>query len=442
MINKNQLTNNFEFFINKNIKKFKGQNIALAVSGGADSIALTYLANKFKNQFNYNLIAFTLDHQLRKESAKETIFVKNLMNKLKIKHYSLVWREEKPTTKIQETARIARYNILGEACRNNNIKYIFLGHHADDQLETFIIRLYAKSGLDGLSCMKEMTRILTNSGSINLVRPLLKYRKKALKNICNINKLKWIEDPSNSDMKYLRSKTRKLLLNTNVYEDFTNSIQVFRKLSINISNIINNFIKDDIKFNDLGVCKLSMYKFIELPSIFQIKVLNYLIRIIGGKKYPRKNKILNNLLRNLLSKKCKNTTVGGAYIRITENDIILSRQLDNSIKTNNLNNYATLWDRRFMVINKTTKNHLTVGALGEKDYLLMIKLNKIQKPSINFSVIKTIPAIRVLEEVVSVPHLLYWKSNFWKNNINITHIEHKLFKKYKKFDIFKPGEKL
>ena len=72
----------------------------------------------------------------------------------------------------------------------------------------------------------------------------------------------------------------------------------------------------------------------------------------------------------------------------------------------------------------------------------MIKLNKIQKPSINFNAIKTIPAIRVLEQIVSVPHLLYWKNDFWKNNIKITHIEYKLFKKYKNIDIFKLGEKI
>ena len=95
-----------------------------------------------------------------------------------------------------------------------------------------------------------------------------------------------------------------------------------------------------------------------------------------------------------------------------------------------------------MVLNKTNKNNLTIGPLGEKDYLSMIKLNKIQKPSINFNAIKTIPAIRVLEQIVSVPHLLYWKSDFWKNNIKITHIDHKLFKKYKNIDIFKLGEKI
>ena len=76
------LKSNFEFFINKYKEKFKGENIALAVSGGSDSIALAYLANNYKEKYNYNTIAFTLDHQLRKESAEEAKHVQNIMNKL------------------------------------------------------------------------------------------------------------------------------------------------------------------------------------------------------------------------------------------------------------------------------------------------------------------------------------------------------------------------
>ena len=180
----------------------------------------------------------------------------------------------------------------------------------------------------------------------------------------------------------------------------------------------------------------------QLPNIFQIKVLNYLIKIIGGKKYPRKTKIINNLLENINSKKSKNTTAGGVYVKIDNNKILLYRQLDNSIKKIGINNDITVWDRRFIITNKTKKNDLTIGPLDEESYLSMIKLNKIQKPSINFNAIKTIPAIRVLEQIVSVPHLLYWKSDFWKNNICIKHLEEKLFSEYKNIDIFKSGEKI
>ena len=436
------LKSNFELFINKYKEKFKGEKIALAISGGSDSLALAYLANKYKNKYNYNIIAFTLDHQLRKESAEEANHVKNIMSKLKIEHHSLIWSEEKPKTKIQETARIARYNILGKACKIHNCKYVFLGHHANDQVETFIIRLNAKSGLEGLGCMKEISKILTNSGKLKLVRPLLSYKKDNLIKICNINNLKWIEDPSNSNLKYLRSKTRKLLVHNDMFDDHYKAISLFKRLNSNINDFIYNFINNEIEFNELGICKLKLHKFKQLPIVMQLRLLNYLLKIIGGKKYPRKSRILNNLLQNIKGKNSKNSTVGGAYIKIGKDNITLSRQLDNTLKTSQLNDMSTLWDRRFLVLNKTKKNNITIGPLGEKDYLSMIKLNKIQKPSINFNAIKTIPAIRVLEQIVSVPHLLYWKNDFWKNNIKITHIEYKLFKKYKNIDIFKLGEKI
>ena len=233
-----------------------------------------------------------------KESAEEAKHVKKIMNKLKIEHHSLIWSEEKPKTKVQETARIARYNILGKACKIHNCKYIFLGHHANDQVETFIIRLSAKSGLEGLGCMKEISRILTNSGELELVRPLLSYKKDNLIKICKINNLKWVEDPSNANLEYLRSKTRKLLVYNDMFEDFNEAIYLFKRLNNNINEFIYKFINDEIGFNELGVCRLKLNKFKQLPIFMQLRLLNYLLKIIGGKKYPRKSKILNNLLQN------------------------------------------------------------------------------------------------------------------------------------------------
>lgn len=441
-MNKKNLTINFEFFINKYKEKFKGKNIGIAVSGGSDSLALAYLANKYHKKYNYNIIAFTLDHKLRIESSEETKYVKNIMKELKIEHHSLIWSDKKPKTKIQETARIARYNLLSKACSKYNCKYIFLGHHANDQVETFIIRLGAKSGLEGLSCMRQFSRILTNSGALELVRPLLYYTKDNLIEICKTNKLKWLEDPSNSDLKYLRSKTRKLLVNNDMFNDFNRAILLFNKLRYNIDALIYKYICNDLEFSQSGICRLNLKKLYMLPEIFQLRLLSYLIKIIGGKKYPRRKKVLYNLLTNIKNENNKIFTIGGSYIKVSRDNITLSRQSDKSITCSKIDNTNTLWDRRFLVLNKTKRKNLTIGPLGEQDYLSMIKLNKIQKPSINFNAIKTIPAFRVLEQIVSVPHLLYWKSDFWKNNIKITHIDHKLFKKYKNIDIFKLGEKI
>ena len=436
MENTNLLTINFEKFIKNNKNIFTGKNVAIAVSGGADSLALAIISNKFKYKYNYKLIAFTVDHQLRKEAAKEARHVKKLIQDIGIDHYTLVWREEKPNTKIQESSRIARYNLLSEACNKYECNSILLGHHADDQVETFIIRLEANSGLDGLSCMQEKNKILTSYGQINLIRPLINTRKKTLIEICKNNNISWIEDPSNLDMKYSRTKIRKLLQESDVFENFNHSVALFGKLKLATYKIIYNYMKDSIKFNETGICKMSLDNFKKLPNVFQKSLLNNLIKIVGGKKYPRKSSIINGVIKKIISLENKNTTVGGVYIIINKDSILLSRQIDNSLKAQTLISDKNLWDRRFIVCNNTKNKKITIGPLGEKDYLLMIKLNKIQKPSINFNAIKTIPTIRVLEEIVSIPHLLYWKSNFWKNNIKITHVEHELLKKYENVSIY------
>ena len=72
-----------------------------------------------------------------------------------------------------------------------------IGHHINDQIETFIIRLEANSGLDGLACMKNMTTIITDFGKLNIIRPLLTFEKKDLKIVCKANDINWVEDPTN-----------------------------------------------------------------------------------------------------------------------------------------------------------------------------------------------------------------------------------------------------
>jgi len=248
--------------------------------------------------------------------------------------------------------------------------------------------------------------------------------------------MKWLEDPSNEDIKYSRSKIRKLLISIDMFRGFNESIAVYSKLKLNVDKILFNNMKNSITFNEAGICKISLDNFLKLPNVFQKKLLNTLIKIIGGKKYPRKSSIINRVLEKIIGSDKINTTVGGVYMKISKNSIFMCRQLDNSMKIINLINYKSLWDRRFIICNNTKNKNITVGPLGEKDYLLMIKLNKITKPSISFSAIKTIPTIRLLEEIVSIPHLYYWKSSFWKKNIEISHVEHILVKQYKNLSIY------
>tara|TARA_B100000686_G_scaffold327034_1_gene385510 strand:+ start:6278 stop:7567 length:1290 start_codon:yes stop_codon:yes gene_type:complete len=417
------LENKFNNYLKNNKNLITNKKIAIGISGGPDSLSLAILLNIYKKKYSLNLLSFTVDHQLRPESKEEAKHVKTLMKKLSIEHKTLLWEKPHHKNNILELARIARYNIINQACNKYKVNLLMLGHHQNDQIETFIIRLEAKSGLDGLACMKDKTKIITNYGTLNILRPLLKFKKQELIDICKSKNVRWINDPTNFDLNYKRTIARKIIANSDLYKDFNSSIRAYNKLKQNMDKILHNNIKKNILFHHIGMCEIEEDYFKKLPSLFKEKILNSLIKIIGGKIYPRKNSTLKKLIQNILSENKKNFTGGGVYFIRKKKTIILIRQYEPSIKNICLNSKNSVWDRRFLIKNHSNNKNITAGPLTEKDYLTMIKSKKIQKPNIPFAAVKTLLTIRVLDEIVSIPHLLYWKDNYWKKNISLTHVE-------------------
>ena len=120
--------------------------IAIAVSGGPDSLALTLLLHQWACQNQKNIPALTVDHGLRLGSAKEALHVQSWMQQHSIPHKILTWQGPKPTARIQETARRMRYSLLQQACWDQDITTLMTAHHAYDQVETFLMRLGKKKG--------------------------------------------------------------------------------------------------------------------------------------------------------------------------------------------------------------------------------------------------------------------------------------------------------
>src|SRR5437868_13047940 len=129
--------------------------LILAVSGGPDSTALMWLAARWRarRKGGPKLIAVTIDHGLRAESAREALAVKRLARKLNVEHRTLRWTGRKPKTGIQQAARTARYQLLAEAARKAGAGHILTAHTRDDQAETVLFRLARGSGLSGLRGM-------------------------------------------------------------------------------------------------------------------------------------------------------------------------------------------------------------------------------------------------------------------------------------------------
>jgi len=129
--------------------------LVLAVSGGPDSTALLMLAARWCAALKRGpqLLAVTVDHGLRAQSAAEANSVKRLARKLGVPHKTLRWTGRKPSTGLQEAARETRYRLLAEAARKTGAQHVVTAHTLDDQAETVMLRLARGSGLSGLAAM-------------------------------------------------------------------------------------------------------------------------------------------------------------------------------------------------------------------------------------------------------------------------------------------------
>jgi len=206
--------------------------LVLAISGGPDSTALLYLMARWcaVRQPAPHLLAVSIDHGLRPEARHEAAAVKRLAEKLGVEHRTMRWTGAKPSTGIQEAARVARYRLLRTAAHRAKARCVLTAHTLDDQAETVLFRMARGSGLTGIRGMARSVPIdkLANgfgqptdaardaeganwAKHVVLVRPLLEVPKGRL--IVTLQKagLFYAEDPSNVDPRFARSRLRKLM---------------------------------------------------------------------------------------------------------------------------------------------------------------------------------------------------------------------------------------
>jgi tRNA(Ile)-lysidine synthase len=181
--------------------------VGVAVSGGPDSIALLLLAAAARPQ---RVEAATVDHGLRPAASGEAIMVAQLCERLDIRHSTLAARwSTPPVTAIQEQARKMRYRLLSYWAEEQQLGALVTAHHADDQAETFLMRLARGSGVRGLAAMR--SRSITTGSHIRLLRPLLQWRKSELEQICIDASVTPVVDPSNEDVLFERVRIRQAL---------------------------------------------------------------------------------------------------------------------------------------------------------------------------------------------------------------------------------------
>ncbi|MFW6077589.1 MAG: tRNA lysidine(34) synthetase TilS [Hyphomicrobiales bacterium] len=184
------------------------RHVALAVSGGGDSMALMWLATEWAKHTQQppRLTVLTVDHGLRAASAREAAWVIEQARALGLAAEVLQWHGEKPTTGVQARAREARYDLLTGWCAANGAGALVTAHSLDDQAETVLMRLARGSGVDGLAGMRP-----SRQDRLAILRPLLGVSRVRLRSTLAAAGLAWIEDPSNRDPRYERVRWRNTL---------------------------------------------------------------------------------------------------------------------------------------------------------------------------------------------------------------------------------------
>lgn len=180
------------------------ERLALAVSGGPDSMAMLALAHV---AFPGRIVVATVDHRLRAASAEEAAVVAGWCGARGIPHATLVPAEPIAGASIQARAREARYALLGGWAEAQGVAALLTAHHRDDQAETFLMRAARGSGVAGLAAV----RVRRDLEAVPLIRPLLDWSRAELRAIVEAGGLPFVDDPSNRDDAFDRTRVRRLL---------------------------------------------------------------------------------------------------------------------------------------------------------------------------------------------------------------------------------------
>ncbi|MDB4846259.1 tRNA lysidine(34) synthetase TilS [Candidatus Pelagibacter sp.] len=316
----------FRFFIKDTIKKEK--QIAVAISGGPDSLALAYLAKYLSVKEKIKVKFFIVDHRLRKNSQEEAKKVKSFLKKFNINCQILLWRSKKPKSNIQSIARKNRYELLLKNCQKNNIKYLLVGHHIDDLYENFFIRLLRGSGLKGLTSFDKIT--VEKNKNILILRPLIDLEKNELIFITKKIFKFYIEDPSNKNSEFQRIRIRSLI--SNLKKDgydtkkFNLTIKNLKSSNSTIDFYVDNNIKKNSTFiNRKNICFLNKNFFIQSNEVV-FRSLSFILSSISSKYYPSRGKSISALITKIKKKVLYKVTLGGCCIEKINETILISKE--------------------------------------------------------------------------------------------------------------------
>ena len=405
--------NEFADLMDRCPSAFGTKRIVVGVSGGADSMALTILADAWARARGISMVALTVDHGLRDDASREACRVGTWLRSRGISHRTLRVSETRPVAGIQNAARNWRFAAFDSWCRDNDAGPVLLAHTLEDQAETLWLRVLADSGPDGLAAMGAETSV----SGLRIARPLLPVSKHRLIATCRLRGQDWIEDPSNRDLQFTRVQVREL---AEALDQRGLGVAQASRIVTGMAGAraamdrhCAEFIIENGQIFAVGASWFHGDAFARLPAIFGDILISRLVGAIGGGPLPPRRRRVTGVSAALRSTRSSLTrTLGGCVIaRRCDGRVWIYREPSACAGPVSLvSGAAVRWDNRFEVQWRGCWP-ASLGPLGY-DGWCWIKRNG-HKTSmarrlrgLPHMARLSIPAIRDLDGSVSVPHFV------------------------------------
>jgi tRNA(Ile)-lysidine synthase len=331
-------------------------HIAVAVSGGADSMALLHLVRQWNRRTGGRLTVLTVDHGLRAVSGVEARQVGAWARALGLDHQVLTWTGPRPSAGIQEAARQARYGLLTDWCRVNGVLHLLIAHQRDDQAETVMIRLLNGSGFDGLA---GMAPVIVRHG-VRILRPLLAFPRRRLRATLTRADVPWLDDPSNENMAFERIRMRRFLGAGPSGEEacgWTDLLirlaGVMARLRTVRARVLDRWLAGSVAVYDAGYAAMRYDDWSAAAPDIAAQALSRVLLCVSGRLYPPGRDPLDRLTRALLAKPRQGGTLAGCRITFSRGLLLISREAPRGGADPEERvlapGAALVWDRRFYV---------------------------------------------------------------------------------------------
>jgi tRNA(Ile)-lysidine synthase len=370
--------------------------LAVAVSGGADSLALALLAREWVAARGGRLLALVVDHDLRPGSDAAAATAAAWLAARGIAAAILRWEGSKPATGVQATARDARYRLLETACRERGILHLLLAHHAGDQAETVAMRAARGSGPFGLA---GMAAVVERPG-LRLLRPFLDLPKARLVATLRAAGQPWLEDPSNRDERFRRGALR-------ADPGFDPAPWWRQAVARTVARAaadkaLARFLAGAARPHPLGQLVLDRGAWEALPAGLRAEALARALLAVGGQAYP----VAPGRIGQLPGQ--GRLTLGGCVVASRDGLLLLAREPGRIADRRTVRPGGELWwDRRFVVRYEAGPGPLTLAPLGEAGRRLLPRelRQRCRAAGVSTCALAALPALWDADRLVACPPL-------------------------------------